>query len=262
VHCSSAHIHQVGADAALEGVQPLVRFRYTFPSRLPGPSRLAMPTRPVVVGAAPARILRFQDQAAPSFSDPLRRATVGSLIPLGQSTPRGALRAQSATGQVAGAATEKPGLNRPSSKNRPAQHAFSQKPLVPVDRTQAGHRTTQKPSKRSFMPREACALGLPRPGRAPEPVRGSVAPARTGLASPHTEAAPPKAMRHGVLRHPPRPADAAPAPSPRSSAMRTCRAGTDSRCRAASSHVYGIRAARVRAFGWRYARPLSRARSP
>ena len=39
------------------------------------------------------------------------------------------IRARSATGQVAGAATEKPGLKRPSSKNRPAQHAFSQKPL-------------------------------------------------------------------------------------------------------------------------------------
>jgi hypothetical protein len=110
VHCSSAHIRQVGADAALEGVQPLVRFHYTFPSRLPDPGRLAVPTRPVVVGAAPTRVPRFQDRAAPSFSDPLRRATVGSLFPLGQSTPRGALRARSATGQVAGAATEKPGL--------------------------------------------------------------------------------------------------------------------------------------------------------
>jgi hypothetical protein len=39
------------------------------------------------------------------------------------------IRAQSATGQVAGAATEKPGLKRPSSNNRPAQHAFSQEPL-------------------------------------------------------------------------------------------------------------------------------------
>ena len=38
------------------------------------------------------------------------------------------IRAQSATGQVAGAATENPGLKRPSSKNRPAQHAFSQEP--------------------------------------------------------------------------------------------------------------------------------------
>jgi hypothetical protein len=105
VHCSSAHIRQVGADAALEGVQPLVRSRYTFPSRLPDPSRLAVPARPVVVGAAPIHTLRLQGRTAPSFNDPLRRAAVGSLIPLGQSTPRGALRALSASGQVAGAAT-------------------------------------------------------------------------------------------------------------------------------------------------------------
>jgi hypothetical protein len=98
VHCSSAHIRQVGADAALEGVQPLVRSRYTFPSRLPDPSRLAVPARPVVVGAAPTRALRFQDRAAPSFNDPLRRAAVGSLIPLGHSTPRGALRAHGTSG--------------------------------------------------------------------------------------------------------------------------------------------------------------------
>src|SRR4051794_16566254 len=93
VEVSPAH----GADAALKGVQPLVRFRYTFPSRLPDPGRLAVPTRPVVVGAAPTHALRFQGQAAPSFNDPLRRAAVGSLTPLGQSTPRGALRARSTT---------------------------------------------------------------------------------------------------------------------------------------------------------------------
>jgi hypothetical protein len=67
---------------------------YTFPSRLPAPSRLAVPARPVVVGAAPTRTLRFQGQAAPSFNDPLRRAAVGSLAPLDHSTPRGALRAR------------------------------------------------------------------------------------------------------------------------------------------------------------------------
>jgi len=39
------------------------------------------------------------------------------------------IRAQSATGQVAGAATEKPGLKHPSSNNRPAQHAFPHEPL-------------------------------------------------------------------------------------------------------------------------------------
>ena len=70
VHCSSAHIHQVGADAALKGVQPLVRSRYTFPSRLPDPGRLAVPTRPVVVGAAPIHALRFQSQTAPQLQRP------------------------------------------------------------------------------------------------------------------------------------------------------------------------------------------------
>jgi hypothetical protein len=133
VHCSSAQIRQVGADAALEGVQTLVRFRYTFPSRLPGTGRLAVPARPVVVGAAPARTLRFQGQAAPSFNDPLRRVAVGSLIPLGQSTPRGALRARSATGQVARAANEKGGLA--AHRAKPAcPSAFSHKAPVPVAR--------------------------------------------------------------------------------------------------------------------------------
>jgi hypothetical protein len=33
VRCDPAHIHQVGAGVSLEGVQPLVHLRYTFPSR-------------------------------------------------------------------------------------------------------------------------------------------------------------------------------------------------------------------------------------
>lgn len=33
VRCAPAHIHQVGAGVTLEGVQPLVHFRYAFPSR-------------------------------------------------------------------------------------------------------------------------------------------------------------------------------------------------------------------------------------
>src|SRR6266851_854105 len=40
----------------------------TVPSCLPSPSRLEMPTRPVVVGAASRPHLRLQVQAAPSFS--------------------------------------------------------------------------------------------------------------------------------------------------------------------------------------------------
>ena len=52
---------------------------YTFPSRLPDPGRLAVPTRPVVVGAAPTLTLRLQAQAAPSFSGLLRRPAGGVL---------------------------------------------------------------------------------------------------------------------------------------------------------------------------------------
>jgi hypothetical protein len=37
----------------LAGVHPLVHLRYTFPPCLPDPDRLAVPTRPVVVRAAP-----------------------------------------------------------------------------------------------------------------------------------------------------------------------------------------------------------------
>jgi hypothetical protein len=161
VHCCSAHIHQVGADAALEGVQPLVRSRYTFPSRLPDPSRLAVPARPVVVGAAPVHTLRFQGRTAPSFSNPLRRAAVGSLIPLGQSTPRGALRARSATGRVAGATNRQARARSPSSK--PAcPTAFSQE--SPCAR---GHRVGTGPEQDflslDFMPRPAqvpCRPGI------------------------------------------------------------------------------------------------------
>src|SRR4051794_38365977 len=112
VEVSPAH----GADAALKGVQPLVRSRYTFPSRLPDPGRLAVPTRPVVVGAASIHALRFQSRTAPSFNDPLRRAAVGSFTPLGHSTPRGALRARSATRPVATGGHRTVGLSRPSSK--------------------------------------------------------------------------------------------------------------------------------------------------
>src|SRR5207248_708 len=125
-----------------EGVQPLVRFRYAFPSRLPDPDRLAVPTRPVVVGAAPARALRFQGRTAPSFSDPLRRAAVGSLIPLGQSTPRGALRARGTAGRVAGAATENVELAaHRTNSGLPSLRPPSKAP-VPATRTYVWARTS------------------------------------------------------------------------------------------------------------------------
>jgi hypothetical protein len=153
VHCSSAHIRQLGADAALEGVQPLVRSRYTFPSRLPDPDRLTVPARPVVVGSAPARTLRFQGRTAPSFSDPLRRAAVGSLIPLGHSTPRGALRARSTPGQVAGAATEKARARSSSSRNGLPNCVLREGPRP--GRQTLGLGPDSNPQGRSFIPRGA-----------------------------------------------------------------------------------------------------------
>lgn len=51
-HCIPAHIRQVGAGSTLTGRHPLVHSRCTFQLRLPDPDRLAVPTRPGVVGAA------------------------------------------------------------------------------------------------------------------------------------------------------------------------------------------------------------------
>jgi hypothetical protein len=158
VHCSSAHIRQVGADAALEGVQPLVRSRYTFPSRLPDPGRLAVPTRPVVVGAAPTHTLRFQGRTAPSFNDPLRRAAVGSLTPLGQSTPRGALRARG-TIQASrrGGRTKSPGSKPIAQTGLPAC-VLPTKPPSRIARPYG--RTQTEPPTSIFMPRVAALARL------------------------------------------------------------------------------------------------------
>jgi hypothetical protein len=52
--CCPAHIHQVGAGVSrLRGFHHWFTARCTFSSRLPDPGRLAVPTRPVVVRAAP-----------------------------------------------------------------------------------------------------------------------------------------------------------------------------------------------------------------
>ena len=62
---------------ALRGFHHWFLHSCTVPSCLPGPSRLEMPTRPVVVGAACRPRLRFQVQAAPSFSRLLRQSRRG-----------------------------------------------------------------------------------------------------------------------------------------------------------------------------------------
>ena len=61
------------------------------------------------------------------------------------------IRARSATGQVAGAATEKPGLEAHRPK-RPAQPAFSQKAPRPSQPTLSPPPDTTGPSRSSFMP--------------------------------------------------------------------------------------------------------------
>ncbi len=65
----------------LEGVQPPVHSRYTFPSCLPYPDRLAVPARHGVVEAACRPSLHLQDQAASSFTGLLRQTGGGALHP-------------------------------------------------------------------------------------------------------------------------------------------------------------------------------------
>jgi hypothetical protein len=197
VHCSSAHIRQVGADAALEGVQPLVRSRYTFPSRLPSPSRLAVPARPVVVGAAPTHTLRFQGRTAPSFNDPLRRAAVGSLTPLGQSTPRGALRARG-TIQASrrGGRTKRSGSKPIAQTGLPAC-VLPTKPLSRIARPYGRHQT--EPSQSSFMPRSERWSGS-HGGAFPGPRAGVIVSGRVANAVRHDAGA-----CHGDGRRPGRP---------------------------------------------------------
>jgi hypothetical protein len=91
VYCCPAHIHQVGAGITLEGGQPLVHFRYASRSRLPDPNRLVVPARPVVVRAACRPPLRFQGQAALSFTRLLRQPRGAGLSPAPvHMAPRGA----------------------------------------------------------------------------------------------------------------------------------------------------------------------------
>src|SRR4029077_93728 len=64
---------------------------YTLSSGEPGPHRLAVPARPVVVGAASHPPRRPPDQAAPRFTRLLRQPGGGVLSPpLGHTAPRGA----------------------------------------------------------------------------------------------------------------------------------------------------------------------------
>ncbi len=91
VRCVPAHIHQVGAGSGLEGVQPLVSAHVHLPALLVGPeSSGSSDSFRRCQGCSHPR-LRPQDQAALSFSRPLRRPAGGVLSsPHGQTAPRGA----------------------------------------------------------------------------------------------------------------------------------------------------------------------------
>ena len=91
-NCCPARIHQVGAGSTVERVQPLVHSRYASRSCLPGPDRLAVPARPVVVRAACRPPLHLQGQAALSFTRLLRQPGEAGLSPASAHTaPHGAL---------------------------------------------------------------------------------------------------------------------------------------------------------------------------
>ena len=81
-----AHIHQIGAGSPLEGVHHWF-LSYTFPSCLPDPGRLAVPTRPVVVGAAPTLPCASRVRLPPASPSLLRQADGGVL-----SSPPGSWR--------------------------------------------------------------------------------------------------------------------------------------------------------------------------
>src|SRR5665648_103257 len=66
VRCKPAHIHQVRAGGRLTGLWHWF-LSYTFSSRLPDPGLLAVPTRPVVVRAAPT-LARVSTVRLPSAS--------------------------------------------------------------------------------------------------------------------------------------------------------------------------------------------------
>lgn len=92
IGCASppAQIRQVRAGASLRGVER--RFlAYAFPPRSPHPRRLAVPTRHGFVRAACHPSRHLPEQAAPSFTAPLRRdGGEGLSPPLNQQAPHAA----------------------------------------------------------------------------------------------------------------------------------------------------------------------------
>src|SRR6266508_3557225 len=72
---------RLGPVVRLRGFHRWFLHSYTFPSRLPDPARLAVPDRPGVVRAAPARPRASGVRLLSASSGPLRRPAGGSLHP-------------------------------------------------------------------------------------------------------------------------------------------------------------------------------------
>jgi len=95
VRCEPAHIHQLGAGGRITGLWHWF-LSYTFSSRLPDPGRLVVPTRPVVVRAAPT-LACISTVRLPSASTSLLRQASGGVLssPPVVIAPRGARRGSS-----------------------------------------------------------------------------------------------------------------------------------------------------------------------
>ena len=81
VRCWPAHIRQVRAGSPLSGFHHWFTARCTVLPCLPDPARLAVPDRPVVVGAAPTLPGASQVRLPPASTGLLRQPSGGSFHP-------------------------------------------------------------------------------------------------------------------------------------------------------------------------------------
>jgi hypothetical protein len=157
VHCSSTHIRQVGADAALKGVRPLVRSRYTIPSRLPGPGRLAVPARPMLPPTPCASTTRLPPASTTRCDGPPLDLSFHSIIDASWRTSCSQHIRASRRGGHGKARARSP------SRKRPTHPAFSQRAPRPgtPDATTTPGRPGQQPSRGSFMAGGVIAAAQP-----------------------------------------------------------------------------------------------------
>jgi len=109
IDCCPAQIHQVRAGISLEGVPPLVQIALHRSVCLPDPGRLAVPTRPVVVGAALTHACVSRLRLPPASPDCCDSPAVDPSSPLGHVAPRGAPSRRASTQGSAGRPDGGPG---------------------------------------------------------------------------------------------------------------------------------------------------------